>query len=412
MATNSETLEITGHVIDSMLFTRILDQVREALADYVIEQFDVGRTPVDPSYARLKIITEDPERLEGLVQSLMGLGMTRVDTGEARLVPADMDGVLPDGFYSSTNLETEVRVDGRWLSVEHPEMDCAIVVRDGRARTMPMSDVVKGDLVVVGSLGIRVQPRDRGRAGEVFEFMSSQVSSEKPQGLIVRRVAAAMQTTRARGEKILWVAGPAVVHTGAGPAVVRLIQAGYMDVLFAGNALATHDIEGALYGTSLGVNLAEGIGVEHGHEHHIRALNTIRRCGSISKAVEQGVLTSGIMHACVVHGVDYVLGGSVRDDGPLPDTITDVIDAQRQMRSLLPGVGCAIMVATMLHSIATGNMLPAAVPLVCVDINAATLTKLADRGSTQTTGVVTDVGLFLGALADELAPVHAGRTGD
>jgi lysine-ketoglutarate reductase/saccharopine dehydrogenase-like protein (TIGR00300 family) len=412
MSTNSETLEITGHVIDSMLFTRILDQVREALADYVIEQFDVGRTPVDPSYARLKIITEDPERLEALVQSLMGLGMTRVDTGEARLVPADIDGVLPDGFYSSTNLETEVRVDGRWLRVEHPEMDCAIVVHDGRARTMPMSDVVKGDLVVVGSRGIRVQPRDRGRAGEVFEFMSSQVSSEKPQGLIVRRVASLMRATKDRGERILWVAGPAVVHTGAGPAVVRLIQAGYVDVLFAGNALATHDIEGALYGTSLGVNLAEGIGVEHGHEHHIRALNTIRRCGSISKAVEQGVLTSGIMHACVVHGVDYVLGGSVRDDGPLPDTVTDVIDAQRQMRSLLPGVGCAIMVATMLHSIATGNLLPASVPLVCVDINAATLTKLADRGSTQTTGVVTDVGLFLGALADELAPAGAAQTGD
>jgi lysine-ketoglutarate reductase/saccharopine dehydrogenase-like protein (TIGR00300 family) len=407
MPANSETLEITGHVIDSMLFTRILDQVREALADYVIEQFDVGRTPVDPSYARLKIIAEDPEQLEGLVQSLMGLGMARVDTGEARLVPADIDGVLPDGFYSSTNLETEVRVDGRWITVEQPEMDCAIVVRDGRARTVPMSDVVKGDPVVVGSLGIRVQPRDRGRAGEVFEFMSSQVSSEKPQGLIVRRVAAVMRATRDRGEKILWVAGPAVVHTGAGPAVVRLIRAGYMDVLFAGNALATHDIEGALYGTSLGVNLAEGIGVEHGHEHHIRALNTIRRCGSIAKAVEQGVLTSGIMHACVTHGVDYVLGGSVRDDGPLPDTVTDVIDAQRQMRSLLPGVGYAIMVATMLHSIATGNLLPAAVPLVCVDINAATLTKLADRGSTQTTGVVTDVGLFLGALADELAPVDA-----
>jgi lysine-ketoglutarate reductase/saccharopine dehydrogenase-like protein (TIGR00300 family) len=412
MPANSETLEITGHVIDSMLFTRILDQVREALADYVIEQFDVGRTPVDPSYARLKIIAEDPDRLEGLVQSLMGLGMTRVDTGEARLVPADMDGVLPDGFYSSTNLETEVRVDGRWITVEHPEMDCAIVVRGGRAHTVPMSDVVKGELVVVGSLGIRVQPRDRGRAGEVFEFMSSQVSSEKPQGLIVRRVAAAMRTTRSRGEKILWVAGPAVVHTGAGPSVVRLIEAGYMDVLFAGNALATHDIEGALYGTSLGVNLAEGIGVEHGHEHHIRALNTIRRCGSISKAVEQGVLTSGIMHACVVHGIDYVLGGSVRDDGPLPDTVTDVIDAQRQMRSLLPGVGCAIMVATMLHSIATGNLLPASVPLVCVDINPATVTKLADRGSTQTTGVVTDVGLFLGALADELAPVKADRISD
>src|SRR6266545_1498115 len=329
MPATTETLEITGHVIDSMLFTRILDQVREALADYEIEQFDVGRTLVDPSYARLKVIAEDPEQLEGLIQSLMGLGMTRVETGEASLAPAEIDGVLPDGFYSSTNLETEVRVDGHWLRVENPEMDCAIVVREGRARTAPMSDVPKG--------------------------------------------------------------APVVVHTGAGPAMVRLIEAGYVDLLFAGNALAAHDIEGALYGTSLGVNLAEGIGVEHGHEHHIRALNTIRRCGSVSKAVEQGVLTSGIMHACITRGVDYVLGGSVRDDGPLPDTVTDVIEAQRQMRSLLPGVGCGIMVATMLHSIATGNLLPASVPLVCVDINPATVTKLADRGSTQTTGVVTDV---------------------
>ncbi|HEX9342503.1 MAG TPA: TIGR00300 family protein [Actinomycetota bacterium] len=404
--TCTETLEITGHVIDSMLFTRILDQVRSVMADYVIEQFDVGHTPADPSYARLLIKADDPAQLEELVQSLMGLGMTRVDVeaGAADLVPAETDGVLPDGFYSSTNLETEVHDDGRWLRVENPEMDCAIVVKDRRARTVPMSDVLKGDPVVVSSQGIRVRPRDRGRQGEVFEFMSSQVSSEKPQGLLVRRVAAAMRATRQRGERILWVAGPAVVHTGAGPAVTRLIEGGYMDVLFAGNALATHDIEGALYGTSLGVNLAEGIGVEHGHEHHIRALNTVRRCGSIAKAVEQGVLTTGIMHACVLHGVDYVLGGSVRDDGPLPDTVTDVIDAQRQMRTLLPGVGYAIMVATMLHSIATGNLLPAAVPLVCVDINPATVTKLADRGSTQATGVVTDVGLFLGQLADELAP--------
>ncbi|HYY77816.1 MAG TPA: TIGR00300 family protein [Actinomycetes bacterium] len=399
---HSETLEIHGHVIDSMLFTRILDQVLEAHADYVIERFDVGRTPTDASYARLQVTTEDPTGLEELVQSLMGLGMTRVHTGEATLVPAEIDGVLPDGFYSSTNLETEVRVGERWLRVDNPEMDCAIVVAGGRARTVPMADVLKGEPVVVGSQGIRVRPRDRGRGGEVFEFMSSQVSSEKPQGLIVSRVAAAMRATRERGERILWVAGPAVVHTGAGPAVVRLIEAGYMDVLFAGNALATHDIEGALYGTSLGVNLSEGIGVEHGHEHHIRALNTIRRCGSIAKAVEQGVLTSGIMHACVVNGVDVVLGGSVRDDGPLPDTITDVLDAQRQMRSLLPGVGYALMVATMLHSIATGNLLPASVPLVCVDINPATVTKLADRGSAQATGVVTDVGLFLAALAGEL----------
>ncbi|HEV3505880.1 MAG TPA: TIGR00300 family protein [Actinomycetes bacterium] len=401
---HNDTLEIRGHIIDSMLFTRILDQVLEAHGSYEIEQFDVGRTPVDPSYARLKICTDDPARLEELVQSLMGLGMQRLETGEATLVPAEMDGVLPDGFYSSTNLETEVRVSGAWVRVENPEMDCAIVVRDRRARTVPMSDVLKGELVVVGSQGLRVQPLDRGRTGEVFEFMSSQVSSEKPQGLIVRRVAGAMRATKERGEKILWVGGPAVVHTGAGPSVVRLIEAGYMDVLFAGNALATHDIEGALYGTSLGVNLAEGIGVEHGHEHHIRALNTIRKAGSIKDAVDQGVLTGGIMHALVTREKEFVLVGSVRDDGPLPDVYTDVIEGQRAMRAKLKDVGLCIMVATMLHSVATGNILPASVPLVCVDINPATVTKLADRGSAQATGVVTDVGLFLGALADELAP--------
>lgn len=402
MPTNSETLEITGHVIDSMLFTRILDQVRAGLCDYEIVEFRVGRTPTDPSYARLLVKADDPEQLEDVVGSLMGLGMTRVEAGEATLVLSEMDGVLPDGFYSSTNLETEVRSGGAWYRVENPEMDCAIVVKEGRARTVPMSDVVKGDPVVVGSHGIRVHPRDRGRSGEVFEFMSSQVSSEKPQALIVRKVAAAMRAAKQRGERILWVAGPAVIHTGAAGDVVRLIRAGYVDVLFAGNALAAHDVEGALYGTSLGVNLSEGIGVEHGHEHHIRAINTIRRCGSIAKAVEQGVLTAGIMHACVQHGVEFALGGSVRDDGPLPDTITDVIETQRVMRSLLSGVGYAIMVATMLHSIAAGNLLPASVPLVCVDINLSTVTKLADRGSTQATGVVTDVGLFLGALADEL----------
>ena len=402
MAIYSETLEITGHVIDSMLFTRILDQVRESRCDYEIVEFRVGRTPSDPSYARLLVKAGRAQQLEELVGSLMGLGMTRLEAGQANLVEAEMDGVLPDGFYSSTNLETEVRVGDTWYEVSNPEMDCAIVVKHGQARTVPMSDVLMGDPVVVGSLGIRVSPRDRGRAGEIFEFMSSQVSSEKPQGLIVRKVAETMRATKQRGEKILWVAGPAVIHTGAAPAIVRLIEAGYVDVVFAGNALAAHDIEGALYGTSLGVNLSEGIGVEHGHEHHIRAINTIRRCGSIAKAVEQGVLTSGIMHACVRNGVDFVLGGSVRDDGPLPDTLTDVIETQRAMRSLLPGVGYALMVATMLHSIATGNILPAAVPLVCVDINPATVTKLADRGSTQATGVVTDVGLFLGALADEL----------
>jgi len=213
-----------------------------------------------------------------------------------------------------------------------------------------------------------------------------------------------MREVRAAGKKILWVGGPAVVHTGAAPAMVALVRAGFVDIVFAGNALATHDIESALFGTSLGVDLAKGSGVPHGHEHHIRAINTIRRCGSIAGAVEQGVLTSGVMHAVVKAGKRFVLVGSVRDDGPLPDVYTDVLEGQRAMRAELGGVGFALMVATMLHSIATGNLLPASVPLVCVDINPATVTKLSDRGSAQATGIVTDVGLFLEQLAMELVP--------
>jgi lysine-ketoglutarate reductase/saccharopine dehydrogenase-like protein (TIGR00300 family) len=236
--------------------------------------------------------------------------------------------------------------------------------------------------------------------------MSSEVSSEKPQALLVRQIAQQMRDVKAAGRKVLWVAGPAVVHTGASPAMVSLVDAGYVDVVFAGNALATHDIESALYGTSLGVDLAKGKGVEHGHEHHIRAINTIRRAGSIAQAVEQGVLTSGVMHALVKADKRFVLVGSVRDDGPLPDVYTDVIEGQRAMRAELAGVGFAIMVATMLHSIATGNILPASIPLVCVDINPATVTKLADRGSAQAVGIVTDIGLFLEQLATTLVPSY------
>ncbi len=234
--------------------------------------------------------------------------------------------------------------------------------------------------------------------------MNSDVSSEKPQALLVRQIAEQMREVKAAGKRVLWVGGPAVVHTGAAPAMVALVEAGYVDVLFAGNALATHDIESALYGTSLGVDLSRGKGVEHGHEHHIRAINAIRRCGSIASAVEHGVLTGGVMHALVRAGKDFVLVGSVRDDGPLPDVHTDVIEGQRAMRAQLRDVGFALMVATMLHSVATGNILPASIPLVCVDINPATVTKLADRGSSQARGIVTDIGLFLEQLAHELVP--------
>jgi lysine-ketoglutarate reductase/saccharopine dehydrogenase-like protein (TIGR00300 family) len=242
------------------------------------------------------------------------------------------------------------------------------------------------------------------RSAEAFGFMESEVSSEKPQAVLVRQVADGMREAKAAGKKVLWVGGPGVVHTGAAPAMVALVDAGFVDVLFAGNALATHDIESSLYGTSLGIDLAQGRGVEHGHEHHIRAINTIRKAGSIRAAVDQGVLTGGIMHALVRHGKEFVLVGSVRDDGPLPDVYTDVIEGQRAMRAQLDGVGFCLMVATMLHSVATGNILPASIPLVCVDINPATVTKLADRGSSQARGIVTDVGLFLEQLAVELVP--------
>jgi lysine-ketoglutarate reductase/saccharopine dehydrogenase-like protein (TIGR00300 family) len=267
-----------------------------------------------------------------------------------------------------------------------------------------MADVKAGMKVVCGASGIKVTVPLPDKDDATFGFMESDVSSEKPQALLVRQIADQMRAVKERGEKVLWVCGPAMVHTGAAPAMVSLVEAGFVDVVFAGNALATHDIESALYGTSLGIDLAIGSGVEHGHEHHIRALNTIRAAGSIKDAVDSGVLTGGIMHALVTHDKEFVLVGSVRDDGPLPDVYSDVIEGQRAMRAELPGVGFCIMVATMLHSIATGNILPASIPLVCVDINPATVTKLADRGSAQAMGIITDIGLFLEQLARELVP--------
>jgi lysine-ketoglutarate reductase/saccharopine dehydrogenase-like protein (TIGR00300 family) len=289
-------------------------------------------------------------------------------------------------------------------------MDCGLVVTGNGpelvVRTVPVSDVAAGDRVVCGAHGVRVvaPPAVHEKSAEAFEFMHSVVSSEKPQALLVRQVAQQIREVKAAGQRILWVAGPAVVHTGAAPAMVALVENDYVDVLFAGNALATHDIEASMFGTSLGMDLAKGDGVERGHEHHIRAINRVRRSGSIANAVADGTLTSGVMHALVRADKPFVLVGSVRDDGPLPDVYTDVIEGQRAMRAQLPRVGYAIMVATMLHSIATGNIMPATIPLVCVDINPATVTKLSDRGSAQAVGVVTDIGLFLEQLALELVP--------
>jgi lysine-ketoglutarate reductase/saccharopine dehydrogenase-like protein (TIGR00300 family) len=402
----SETVEISGHLIDTGILSRVLDDIREYGGEWVIDRFDVGHEAVDLSRATITISNEDDEALQRLLMRLQSRGVNQVDPGEAETAVCEIDGVFPDFFYSTTNLATRVRLAGRWVQVENPEMDCGLVVDDSgeqvRVYTLPMSDVKAGMVVVCGASGLRVDAPVLTKAEGSFGFMESDVSSEKPQAVLVRQVADGMREAKAAGKKVLWVGGPGVVHTGAAPAMVALVNAGYVDVLFAGNALATHDIESSLFGTSLGVDLAQGRGVEHGHEHHIRALNTIRKSGSIAAAVESGVLTGGIMHAMVTGGKDFVLVGSVRDDGPLPDVYTDVLEGQRAMRAKLSDVGFCLMVATMLHSVATGNILPASVPLVCVDINPATVTKLADRGSSQARGIVTDVGLFLEQLANEL----------
>src|SRR3954468_12061926 len=401
--------------MDTGILARVLDDGLEYGGDYRIEQLDLGRQHEDESRALVEVRAADTELLERIVMRVQVHGANPVDPGTATTRPAPVDGVFPEDFYSTTNLDTFVRLEREWLPVDRAEMDCGLVVeqRDGRTviRNVPVSDVRAGEAVVCGAHGVRVELPPSAPRGEEenFGFMSSAVSSEKPQALLVHQIAERMREVKDAGQRILWVGGPAVVHTGAAPAMVRLVKAGFVDVLFAGNALATHDIESALFGTSLGVDLAKGSGVPHGHEHHIRAINTIRAAGSIQAAVDSGVLTGGVMHAMVQAGKPFVLVGSVRDDGPLPDVHTDVIEGQRAMRAQLPEVGFCIMVATMLHSIATGNLLPASIPLVCVDINPATVTKLADRGSSQARGIVTDVGLFLEQLASELVESYTTR---
>ncbi len=404
----AETVELVGHVLDTGLLARMLDDVRALGGDYHIERLSVGRDHEETSTVRLRVSAPDQRALDSVVMRLHAHGGNPVAAGEARLVPASADGVFPADFYATTNLPTQLRVGGSWLDVANPEMDCGIVVdrtsEPPQVRTIPVSDVLAGDLVVCGTSGVRVSPPlTRDAAGEAdFGFMASEVSSEKPQAVVVRQVAERMRETRASGREILWVVGPAVVHTGAAPALAALVADGWVDVFFGGNAIATHDVEQAMFNTSLGVDLSAGRGVEHGHEHHLRAINTVRAAGSLAAAVASGALTSGVMHALVTAGRPYVLVGSARDDGPLPDVITDVVEGQRAMRAHVPTVGFAIVVATMLHGVATGNVLPASVPLVCVDINPATVTKLADRGSAHAEGVVTDVGLFVTALAHEL----------
>jgi lysine-ketoglutarate reductase/saccharopine dehydrogenase-like protein (TIGR00300 family) len=402
----TEIVELRGHIIDSLTLPKVLDEIMNYGGMFKLLEIKIGERREDPSFARIEVTAATESDLTVILQRLRQQGALPVDEEEAEVVPADVAGAFPEGFYCTTHLRTWVRLAGRWIEVERPEMDCGIAAdaEEGRARTIPMSRVRKGDLIVVGHRGVKVQPIERSPQRNVFEFMSSSVSSEKPKGVLIREIATQIREAIRRGERVLTVAGPAVVHTGAGIHLERMIEAGFVNVLFAGNALAVHDIEQALYGTSLGVHLDRGVPAVEGHEHHLRAVNTLRRVGGIRNAVERGLLKSGIMRACVVHDVPFVLAGSIRDDGPLPEVITDTMEAQEAMRALLPGVGICLMLATMLHSIATGNLLPASVKLICVDINPAVVTKLTDRGSFQAVGLVTDTEPFLRELVSRLCP--------
>jgi lysine-ketoglutarate reductase/saccharopine dehydrogenase-like protein (TIGR00300 family) len=407
----SETVTLSGHIIDSLSLPKVLDEIVEHGATYEITDLQVGVRHEDESFARLKLTTDNEGQLAELIERLQRHGANPETVEDAALATADVHGAFPPGFYSTTNLETEVRVEGKWIPVRHPEMDCGIVIDKGTARTVPMAETREGMSIVLGGLGIRVIPPERPRAEDrqTFQFMSSDISSEKPKALLVAQVAHRMRDMRADGKRIMWVVGPAAVHTGSGPDLCALIRAGYVQALFAGNGVAAHDIESNMFGTSLGVYLSEGVPAEHGHEHHIRAINELRRHGSFKSALDAGVFNDGIVYHLVQQGIDYLFGGSVRDDGPMPEVVSDMDEVQRRLRELIWGrdrsdlVGMCIVVGTMLHGIATGNCLPASVPLVCVDINQATVTKLMDRGSFQSMGIITDVGLFIRELAALLA---------
>lgn len=398
----TDTIEAEGHLIDSGHLSAIFDKIIEFKAAYEIVNFDIGRTNDDASRIQMRITAQDAQALAELLQHLTTFGCHPVSERNAQLKPAEKDRCVPDDFYSTTNHRTHIRLGGKWVEVEKQRMDAVIVVADGRAVCRKLRDVRGGEQVVCGHEGIRVTPEFRERDRMGFAFMSNDVSSERRVEGSVTRIADMVREVKKSGGRIAVVAGPVVVHTGGVEHFSELIRLGYVDVVLAGNALAVHDIEYALSGTSLGIDLAAGAPVEQGHRNHMAAINSVNRAGSIRAAVESGVLKSGVMYELVKHGVEFVLAGSIRDDGPLPDTVMDLVQAQERYAEALSNVHLVLMLSSMMHSIGVGNMLPSWVRVVCVDINPAVVTKLADRGSMQTVGVVTDVGLFLHRLAERL----------
>jgi lysine-ketoglutarate reductase/saccharopine dehydrogenase-like protein (TIGR00300 family) len=401
-STFSEVVEAEGHLIDSQILNVVFDTVVKHNASFDVLKFSIGRRNDEPSSISMRISAASESELDDVLEELVALGCRLADDEDAITRVADRDGCVADDFYSTTNHKTLVRINGQWTEVQKQRMDAVVVIEGDSATCRKLRDVRRGDAVVCGVAGIRVNPEFQERDRHGFAFMTNEISSERRVEVGVARIATMMQEIKAQGGRIAVVAGPVVVHTGGGAYFQDLVRAGFVDVLLAGNALAVHDVEQALFGTSLGVDLNTGRAIEGGHRHHMRAINTIARAGGLKQAVEQGVLTSGVMYECIRHNVEYVLAGSIRDDGPLPDTIMDLRDAQDQYAAALENVRLVLALSTMLHGIGVGNMLPSWVRMVCVDINPAVVTKLADRGSSQTIGIVTDVGLFLHRLAQRL----------
>ena len=410
MTLAQETVVLKGHIIDSLILAKVLDTVLMMGGTFDLKEVQIGTTREEPSRAKIIVRATSPGLLAEILQAIQPHGASVDRESDCILQPAPANGLLPESFYATTHLPTQIRLQGRWVEVEAIEMDVGIRVDRGltSARTVPMGEVKKGDLIVTGREGIRVLPLERPKERDVFSFMEAQVSAERPHGHIIADVARRMQTLRngqksgGKDGKVLLAAGPAIIHAGGRDALTWLIDSGFIHVLFCGNALAAHDMEAHLYGTSLGYRLSAGRAAPHGHEHHLRTINRIRAIGSIEEAVKSGVIADGIMAACVRRGVQVVMAGTIRDDGPLPGVITDSVKAQAAMRAALPGVGLALLVASTLHAVATGNLLPATVPTVCVDVNPAVPTKLSDRGSFQAVGLVMDAASFLRELAREL----------
>jgi lysine-ketoglutarate reductase/saccharopine dehydrogenase-like protein (TIGR00300 family) len=401
-----EVVEAEGHLIDSHIMENIFDKVVEYSGRFEVEEFRIGRTNSEASYLRLKVEAPGDASLQRLLQALHELGCSAVDAGDAVLREVERDRCAPEDFYSTTNHRTYVRQGHKWLEAENQRMDAMIVVAQGRAFCRRLRDLRQGDQIVTGLRGIRVAPESKERDRLAFAFMSNGISSERQVETAVRQTSALVQQTIEQGLKVIVVAGPVVVHTGGVAGLSSLIRGGCVQAVLAGNALGVHDIEAALFGTSLGVRLADGRQEEHGHRNHMRAINAVYHAGSVKQAVESGRLGSGVLYECVKAGIPFVLAGSLRDDGPLPDTITDMNAAQDAYAEQLKGAGLVLCLGSMLHSIATGNMLPSWVKIVCVDINPAVATKVSDRGTGQAVGVVTDVGLFLDLLSKALARVE------